>query len=163
MDGIPREVPLVTIDNLCAERSLHGPFLIKVDVHGAELQVLAGALRTLEQTEAVILETTLFGTMLGGPQVYDVIEWMKEAGFAIYDIYGFNYRPLDGALCKVDMVFVKEKGRFREQHAFATAEQRQVQWTEAERNYRSEMKRVGLGPDQEATPDTRKAASGGRS
>jgi hypothetical protein len=88
---------------------------------------------------------------------------MKQAGFAVYDIYGFNYRPLDGALCQVDMLFVKEKGRFREQHAFATAEQRQAQWIEAERSYRSEIKRVGVGLDQEASPGTRKATSGGRS
>ena len=163
VDGSPRQVPLVTIDDLCAEKGLHGPFLVKADVQGAELQVLAGASRTLEQTEAVILETTLFGTMLGGPQVCDVAGWMKQAGFAVYDIYGFNYRPLDGALCQVDMVFVKEKGRFREQHAFATAEQRQAQWIEAERYYRSEMERVGVGPDQKATPGTRRAASSGRS
>jgi FkbM family methyltransferase len=161
VDGIPREVPLVTIDDLCAARDLYGPLPIKADVQGAELQVLAGASRTLEQTEAVILETTLFGTMLGGPQVCDVVGWMKQAGFVVYDIYGFNYRPLDGALCQVDMVFVKEKGRFREQHAFATAEQREAQWIEAEKFYRSETNR--LGPDEEATASMRRASSGGRS
>ena len=152
VDGIPREVPMVTIDDLCAERGLRGPYLIKADVQGAELRVLGGCLRTLEQTEAVILETTLFGTMLGGPQVWDVMAWMKHAGFVVYDIYGFNYRPLDGALCQADMVFVKEKGKFREQHTFATPEQRQAQWIEAERFYLKERDKAGLKSDPMRVP-----------
>jgi FkbM family methyltransferase len=124
VDGTPREVPMVTIDRVCSERNLKGPYLIKVDVQGAELQVLAGARRTLEQTEAVILEVTLFGTMIGGPQVFDTLLWMKDSGFVVYDICGFHYRPLDNALCQVDMFFVRQQSRFRETHIYATPEQR---------------------------------------
>jgi FkbM family methyltransferase len=152
VDGMPREVPMVTIDDLCAEQGLRGPYLIKADVQGAELQVLGGCLQTLEQTEAVILEATLFGTMVDGPQVWDVMAWMKHAGFVVYDIYGFNYRPLDGALCQADMVFVKEKGKFREQHTFATPEQRQAQWIEAERFYLKERDKAGLKSDPMRVP-----------
>lgn len=145
VDGTEREVSVVTLDDVCAERELHGPYLLKVDVQGAELQVLGGTSRILGETEVVILETTLFGTMLGGPQVWDVMAWMKQAGFVLYDIYGFNYRPLDGALCQTDMVFVKEKGKFREQHGFATPEQRRAQMVEAVEYLRVEKERAGLG------------------
>lgn len=126
VDGIPREIPVVPIDDLCSERSLGGPFLIKVDVQGAELQVIAGAIRTLEQTEVIILEVTLFGTMIGGPQLYDVVSKMEELGFVVYDIFGCNYRPYDNALAQVDMVFVRENGSFRKTHVFATPEQREA-------------------------------------
>jgi FkbM family methyltransferase len=124
VDGTPREVPVVTIDWVCSEKDLKGPYLIKVDVQGAELQVLAGARRTLEQTEAVVLEVTLFGTMVGGPQVYDVVSRMKQFGFVVYDMWGLNYRPFDKALVQVDMAFVREEGAFRGSHVFATPEQR---------------------------------------
>jgi FkbM family methyltransferase len=127
VDGTPRTVPVVTIDQVAAEKNLSGPFLIKLDVQGAELQVLAGATRTLPQTEAVILEVTLFGTMIGGPQFFDVVSRMKELGFVPYDMFGFQYRLLDGALLQLDMIFVREGGFFRQSHAYATAEQRQVQ------------------------------------
>lgn len=124
VDGVPREVPVVTIDDLCADRNLVGPYLMKVDVQGAELQVLAGATHTLQQTEVVILEVTLFGTMIGGPQMSDTVARMRQYGLAVYDIFGFHYRPLDNALCQLDMVFVQEQGTFRETHVYATPEQR---------------------------------------
>jgi FkbM family methyltransferase len=127
VDGTPRTVPVVTIDQLAAEKNLSGPFLIKLDVQGAELQVLAGATRTLLETEAVILEVTLFGTMIGGPQFFDIVSRMKELGFVAYDIFAVNYRPLDGALAQIDMIFVREDGLFRQSHAFATPEQRRAQ------------------------------------
>jgi len=127
VDGTPRTVPVVSLDQLTAEKNLPGPYLIKLDVQGAELQVLAGASRTLQHTEAVILEVTLFATMLGGPQFFDLITFMKAAGFVAYDVFGFQYRLLDGALCQFDMIFVREAGFFRQSHAYATPAQRQVQ------------------------------------
>jgi len=124
VDGVPREVPVVTIDDLCADRNLVGPYLMKVDVQGAELQVLAGATHTLQQTEAVILEVALFGTMIGGPPLSDTVARMKEYGLAVYDVFGCHYRPLDNALFQLDMVFVQEQGFFRQTHIYATPEQR---------------------------------------
>jgi hypothetical protein len=97
-----------------------------LDVQGAELQVLAGAQRTLRETEVVILETTLFGIIIGGAQMWDVVVKLKEYGFVAYDIFGFLYRPLDNALAQTDMVFVRENGPFRASHAFATPEQRKA-------------------------------------
>jgi len=126
IDGVPRTVPVVTLDQLCLEKNLPGPYLLKLDVQGAELQVLRGASRTLQQSDAVVLEVTLFGTMIGGPQFSDVVQFMGQMGFVVYDIFGFNYRPLDGALAQVDMIFVPERGMFRRSHAFATPEQRNM-------------------------------------
>src|SRR5262249_44608081 len=40
VNGIPRSVPAVTLDQLIKETQCHGPFLLKVDVQGAELDVL---------------------------------------------------------------------------------------------------------------------------
>jgi FkbM family methyltransferase len=124
VDGTPRQVPVVTIDDLCRERKLHGPYLIKVDVQGAELKVLAGAAETLKQTEVVILEVSLFELLIESPQLFDVMAYMKERGFVLYDTWGFLYRPYDGALAQMDMAFVREGGRFRTSHVYATPDQR---------------------------------------
>jgi FkbM family methyltransferase len=130
VDGEPREVPMVAIDKVCEERGLGGPYLLKIDVQGAELRVLAGAAKTLKQCEVVILEVTLFGTMIGGPQLADVVSYMHERGFVVYDLWGMLYRPLDGALAQIDMAFVRNDSKLREAHAFATPEQRaKIAWS----------------------------------
>lgn len=125
VDGTPREVPVVTIDEVCFERRLKGPYLIKVDVQGGELTVLAGAVEILKETEVVILEISLFEMLIDGPQLYDVMTYMKQRGFVLYDTWGFLYRPLDGALAQMDIAFVREDGILRRSHAYATLDQRE--------------------------------------
>ncbi len=125
VDGSPREVPTVTIDELCSQRHLKAPYLIKMDIHGAELIALEGACNVLRETEVVILEVYFFQFFINGPQFYDVVHYMKERGFCVYDIFGLHYRPLDQALGAADVVFVKENGPFRKTHSYSTYEQRQ--------------------------------------
>jgi len=90
------------------------------------LKVLDGANGSLEKAELVILEVQFFQFMRDIPEFADVIAYMKERGFVAYDCFGSAYRPLDGALAAMDIAFVKEKGRWRENHAFATREQRRA-------------------------------------
>jgi FkbM family methyltransferase len=127
VNGVPRAVPTVTIDDLMRERGGHPPYLIKVDVQGGELDVLSGAKETLRSTEYVLLEVSFFRFFQGGPQFHDVIAFMKSQGFVAYDIYGLQYRPLDNALSQADVAFVREPGVFREHHYYATRQQREQQ------------------------------------
>jgi FkbM family methyltransferase len=129
-DGSAREVPVVRIDDVVADFELDGPFLVKVDAEGAELNVLRGAEETLQRTELVILEVSLFEFLPGAAQLHEVIAFMKERGFVAYDLYGGHLRPIDGALAMMNVAFVKEDGQFRRTHAYATRDQ-------AERMYRS--------------------------
>ena len=122
-DGVPRMVNSVKIDTLVKEQNLKAPYLLKVDVQGAELGVLEGAQQTLQETEVVFLEVSMFEFMKGAPQFFDVVLYMKKHGFVAYDLYGGSNRPLDGALGQIDMVYVKENGMFRTNHSYATPNQ----------------------------------------
>jgi len=124
LNDTPRSVRGVTLDDLCAESGVLGPYLIKVDVQGAELDALSGASRILAQTDYIILEASLFGFYKDGVQLYDVMSFMHERGFDPYDLVGYSYRPLDGALAQVDIAFVKHDGPLRSRHSYATPEQR---------------------------------------
>lgn len=122
-DGYEITVPTTRIDDVLKEKQLDGPYLIKVDAQGAELSVLDGAQQSLRETEVVVLEVSLFEFMVGAPQFYEVISYMKDYSFVVYDIIqGWN-RPLDNALGQVDIVFVKEDGMFRQNHSYSTVEQ----------------------------------------
>jgi len=127
VNGVPRTVPTITIDSLIQKKKWDAPYLIKVDVQGAELDVLSGAKETLRHSEYVLLEVSFFGFFRDGPQFHDVIAFMKSEGFVAYDIYGLQYRPLDGALSQADLAFVRERGPFREHHYYATRGQREQQ------------------------------------
>jgi FkbM family methyltransferase len=127
VNGMMRTVRSVTVDRLVRDAGFDGPYLLKVDVQGAELDVLQGAEHTLSSSELVVLEVSFFKFFEDGPECADVLAYMKKKGFVPYDIVGRQYRPLDGALSQVDIAFVKEGGLFRRHHGYATAEQRDAQ------------------------------------
>ncbi len=127
VDGEERIVPSVRLDKLASDRNLSAPYLIKIDVQGGELKVLVGAEGILNETDAVILEVSLFGFFVDGPQFADIIVAMKAYSFVVYEIFDARNRPLDGALAQVDILFVREDGSLRKQHIYATEKQRSVQ------------------------------------
>jgi FkbM family methyltransferase len=125
VDGVKRTVKAVTIDDLCGKNEFKTPFIIKIDVQGGELIVLNGAKETMKVAELIILEVQLFKFFEDGPEFYEVVDFMKNNGFVVYDIVGHSYRPLDNALASVDIAFVREEGPFRKNHHWATSEQRE--------------------------------------
>lgn len=127
VNGFIRTVPVVTLDGLIEERELQPPYLMKLDVQGAELDVLSGAEEALRNTDYIVMEASFFQFFKAGPQLHDVITFMKSRGFVAYDICGMRYRPLDNALSQADLAFVKERASFRERHYWATRYQREEQ------------------------------------
>jgi len=117
--GGPRQVPMITVDEECRARSLGGPYLIKIDTQGFELEVLRGASAVLEQTEIVILEVSFFRLFTSNPIFSEVVIFMAERGFEMYDLLGSSTRPLDGALAQADVVFARRNGMLRRQERFA--------------------------------------------
>lgn len=88
--GIPeaaRTVQVMTLDELCQDKALKGPYLLKVDVEGAEMDVMDGAKKTLELTDVVILEVTFIARLVNAPEFTDIIKYMDNLGFVTYDIY----------------------------------------------------------------------------
>jgi Methyltransferase FkbM domain len=112
---------------LIEETWAKGPFLLKVDARGAEIDVLQGAEALLKETEYVLLEVSFFKFFEGGPEFSDIVTYIESLGFVVYDITGLQYRPLDNALSQADVAFVKDAGMFRREHFYATSAQRAAQ------------------------------------
>ena len=110
-----RSVPVVTIDSVLRDdaESENPPELAKLDVQGFELEVLRGAETLFGKTELFILEVSLFKFADNVPPVHEVVSFMAERGYWVYDLCGYLRRPFDGALGQVDLAFAREAGVLR--------------------------------------------------
>jgi FkbM family methyltransferase len=107
-------IPATTIDHEVASRSLTGPYLIKLDTHGFEVPILAGARNTLRQTELLILEVYNFTLCQGSLRFYEMCAHLAELGFRPIDLCDPMYRPADGVLWQCDMFFARsDRAEFR--------------------------------------------------
>jgi FkbM family methyltransferase len=123
VDMVPRTVPVVTLDELWEERKYDGSAILKVDVQGAELEVLKGAKNVLKHCELVILETMLVDQYIGAPVFHDYIVFMKARGFVLFDVIGVGFTPASGVMGYLDLVFTKEASRLRDDKRWLTKEQ----------------------------------------
>jgi FkbM family methyltransferase len=78
------KVPAITLDGLAAKLDLSGPYLLKLDVQGAETKVLHGARQVLARTHVVICECDM-------DDFQAVNEALVEAGFGLYDVTQLNW------------------------------------------------------------------------
>ena len=74
------------LDILAREHQLPSPDLIKLDVQGAELDVLNGAGAALENCSALIIELSLVQGNEGGPLAAEVIAGIDKLGFKCADV-----------------------------------------------------------------------------
>lgn len=80
--------------------------LLKVDVQGGELEVLLGAGDRLSQFEVIILEVSVI--RIGpAPTILEVMRFMDDRGYRLYDFLPMYYRPRDNALWQGDAFFVR--------------------------------------------------------
>ncbi len=113
--GNQRRITVRKMDDLLQENNIAVPEIVKIDVQGFELEALKGASSLFGKTELFILEVSLyeFDDVPGMPEFYDVIDFMYQRGYVVYEFPGFLRRPYDGALGQCDVAFVKKNGFLR--------------------------------------------------
>jgi FkbM family methyltransferase len=106
--GTLKTSPVTTMDALVARTSFGWPELIKLDLQGAEMIALRGGSECLRHAQALLLELSFIRLQQGTPLVDEVIAFLRERAFRVYDIAGLWHRPLDGALAQGDFLFLRE-------------------------------------------------------
>lgn len=86
--------------------------LVKIDVQGAELDVIEGGLAVLDKSEFIIVEVSFLEYNKGGPLLNEVMPYLEGHGFIPFDIATMMRLP-SGVLNQVDMLFCKADSEFR--------------------------------------------------
>jgi FkbM family methyltransferase len=98
-------VPVRRLDSLARERRLEGPFGLKLDTHGYEMQILDGAADILANAALLIIECYNFRLTPHTLLAHEMCAWLAERGFRCIDLCDPLYRRRDGALWQMDLFF----------------------------------------------------------
>jgi len=117
--GKQRKTKVITVDALLKNRDF-SPDIVKLDIQGFELEALRGALSCFGRTEIFIVETALYRYYDAMPLTREIIQFMADQGYELYDITEYLRRPFDGALGQVDLAFARTTGHLRKSSKWAS-------------------------------------------
>lgn len=105
------------IDTLIDE-GLEPPDFVKIDVQGYELKVLAGFERHLKYCDLLQIELSLLPIVPGGPLLHEVVAYLKNRGFVMFDVDELIRAPSDGAVWQLDALFCREDSPLRQRRTW---------------------------------------------
>lgn len=97
-------VPVLTLDDYMAERSISRVKLLKIDVQGFELKVLKGCGNRIHDIEYIIAEVQFKPLYEGSPAWHELVAYVKPFGFTPKVMDGFCFAP-DGQPLQADILF----------------------------------------------------------
>lgn len=109
LSQFPRQtltLPMRSVESLVAELPGRRFDLVKIDVQGAELDVLRGAGKALEQVEVLVVELSLHVVNEGSPLLAEVLAAIDAMGFRMFDLH--TLPRTEGLLLQVDAIFVRK-------------------------------------------------------
>jgi hypothetical protein len=102
-----RTLVTTTLDDSAKRLGWDAVGFLKLDVQGYELEVLRGGAGVLSTAEALLLEVAVLPVNEGAPTFAEVIRFLEDRGFIVYDICTLFRRPLDAALVQLDVIFLR--------------------------------------------------------
>ena len=104
-----------TLDTEVQEFALEGPFILKLDTHGTEVDILRGASHILSQTELICIETYNFN---GQKRFPHMLVYLEELGFRVADLAGPMFRNHDASLWQMDFYLLRADNAVFNNNAF---------------------------------------------
>jgi FkbM family methyltransferase len=95
-------LPINTLDSYNKEFDL-----IKIDVQGAELDVIKGGLKTVLNSSIIQLELSILEFNKNAPPISEVISYLYHLDFAIYDVLSHFY--WNDRLNQIDIIFINNR------------------------------------------------------
>jgi len=96
-----------TLSNIVKMRKISDIDFIKLDVQGSEKDVINGGIDIIQNAKIILIELQLVEYNQGAPMLSDMILYMKNIGFKLFDIIELHYTP-NHVLLQVDALFEKD-------------------------------------------------------
>jgi FkbM family methyltransferase len=101
-------VPARTLDEIAATERLKPPYFLKLDTHGFEEQILAGAQTVLARSSLAVIEAYNHRMGFGNVLFDELMGRMRGYGFRCIDFFDPLYRPHDASFWQADFAFARE-------------------------------------------------------
>ena len=109
-----------TLDEIVESHGMKPDFL-KLDVQGAELDVLLGGEKVISTCEFILLEVGMAEFNAGSPTFFQILSYMDQVGFEIFDLVELKYLPYAHCMCgsankrlnEMDILFVRKGTPYR--------------------------------------------------
>jgi len=113
-----RAVPMTSLDIIAREEGTQGPYLLKLDTHGYELPILAGASAVLQQTALIVVEVYGFYISPTAKIFWELCQHLDGLGFRLVDVVDIMHRPADSAFWQCDAFFMPKSAPIFEDNAY---------------------------------------------
>lgn len=104
-EGTSITVPMARLDDVLSDVALDHPVLIKVDVQGYEMEVLAGAAAVLDNADCLIVEHAFDDFYKGQARTAEVIDYLRMAGWDFSRVV--DTRRERGVIVEADVVYLR--------------------------------------------------------
>jgi FkbM family methyltransferase len=99
--------PVSSVDDLIQETNLPAPYFLKLDTHGVEVPIIAGASKTLENTNILVIEAYNFTFGPPATPFWEICRILVKLGFRPLDVFDILYREVDNAFWQFDLLFAR--------------------------------------------------------
>lgn len=110
-EGYSQEQTTATTLQKIAEKHDLRPDMIKLDVQGAEKDVIMGGLEVVRNAKVLFIEISVIEYNKGAPDLVEMINFMDQIGFYLFDIVHLHYTRVINAidqLSQFDAIFVRK-------------------------------------------------------
>lgn len=106
------QVKLMRLDEVCSGLlPSRGGVYLKIDTQGYEKEVLIGAAGIMSRVSAIQMELSLIQLYEGSPTLIEMISFLEQLGFEMFNVAPVFKDPASGRLLQADGFFVRADAR----------------------------------------------------
>lgn len=107
------KIKTTTLDKYCEEKGIKNIDILKMDVQGGELKILAGAENLLSNDNIALIysEVEFIKLYKDQPLFFDICDYLDKLNYTLYNLYNLS-NAKNGQIVSGDAIFISKKIRY---------------------------------------------------